>query len=126
MLVAVAQIEPELGERSRNLERCLARLDEAGAAGCSLVVLPECASSGYVFDSPDEAMAYAEEVPGPFVRALEDRCERLGIHCVSGVLERDGDVLRNTAVLVGPEGLVGRYRKIAPAVPGRRSLRAGR
>ncbi len=111
MLVAVAQIEPELGERSRNLERCLARLDEAGAAGCSLVVLPECASSGYVFDSPDEAMAYAEEVPGPFVRALEDRCERLGIHCVSGMLERDGDVLRNTAVLVGPEGLVGRYRK---------------
>ena len=64
-----------------------------------------------MFDSPDEAMAYAEEVPGPFVRALEDRCERLGIHCVSGMLERDGDVLRNTAVLVGPEGLVGRYRK---------------
>ena len=27
------------------------------------------------------------------------------------MLERDGDVLRNTAVLVGPEGLVGRYRK---------------
>ena len=51
MLVAVAQIEPQLGEKERNLETCLARLDEAAAAGAELLVLPECALPGYMFDS---------------------------------------------------------------------------
>lgn len=111
MLVGVAQIEPRLGELDRNRELCLAKLEEAAAAGCSLVVLPECASSGYVFDSAEEALPHAEEIPGPFTAALERACGRLSLHCVAGMLEREGDVLRNTAVLVGPEGLVGRYRK---------------
>lgn len=111
MLVAVAQIEPELGARGRNLDRCLGRIEEAAAAGCSLVVLPECASSGYVFESGEEALPHAEEVPGPFTHALEEACARLEVYCVSGMLERHADELRNTAVLVGPEGLVGRYRK---------------
>ena len=111
MLVAVAQIEPKLGERARNRELCLGRLEEAAGFGCSLVVLPECASSGYVFESPEEALPHAEELPGPFTTVLEEACARHGIHCVSGMLEREGDILRNTAVLVGPEGIIGRYRK---------------
>ena len=111
MQVAVAQIEPRLAALDRNREACLARLEEAAAAGCKLVVLPECASSGYVFDSPEEALGAAEEIPGPFTDALEAACGRLCIHCISGMLERDGDDLRNTAVLAGPDGLVGRYRK---------------
>jgi predicted amidohydrolase len=64
-----------------------------------------------MFDSAAEAAPFAEELDGPFVSALETACSRHGMHCVSGMLERDGDVLRNTAVLVGPDGLVGRYRK---------------
>jgi predicted amidohydrolase len=111
MLVGVAQIEPRLGELDRNRELCLARLEEAALAGCSFLVLPECASSGYVFDSAAEALPFAEEVPGPFSDALEQACARLDVYCVSGMLEREGDTLRNTAVLVGPDGLIGRYRK---------------
>jgi predicted amidohydrolase len=109
--VAVAQIEPRLAEKERNLEECLTRLDEAAAAGAEVVVLPECAIPGYMFDSLDEAMPFAEELPGPSTEALEAACARLGIHAVVGLLERDGDLLRNAAVLVGPEGLVGSYRK---------------
>jgi predicted amidohydrolase len=109
--VAVAQIEPRLGENKRNLDECLRRLDEAAAAGAELVVLPECAISGYMFDSLEEAMPFAEELPGPSTEALEAACGRLGLHAVVGLLERDGDLLRNAAVLVGPEGLVGSYRK---------------
>ena len=62
MLVGVAQIEPKLGERERNLEMCLGRLEEAAADGCSLLVLPECSSAGYVFDSFEEALPHAEEI----------------------------------------------------------------
>ncbi len=109
--VAVAQIEPKLGEVGRNLEACLARLAEAADAGAELLVLPECAIPGYMFDSAAEAMPFAEEIPGPTTEALAAECRGLGIHAVCGLLERDGDRLRNAAVLVGPDGLIGTYRK---------------
>jgi 5-aminopentanamidase len=111
MLCGVAQTEPRLGEPERNVEACLARLEEAAAAGCELLVLPECATSGYMFGSEDEAARYAEEIPGPSVEALARACARHGLHCVAGLLERDGDRLHNTAVLVGPAGLVACHRK---------------
>ena len=111
MLCGVAQTEPRLGEPDRNVEACLARLEEAAVAGCELLVLPECATSGYMFASEEDAAPFAEEVPGPTVEVLADACGRHGIHCVAGLLEREGDRLHNTAVLVGPAGLVGRYRK---------------
>ena len=59
MRVAVAQTEPRLGEKERNLDACLARLEEAVAAGAELLVLPECAIPGYMFDSLSEAMPFA-------------------------------------------------------------------
>ena len=111
MRVAVAQTEPKLGEKERNLAACLERLEEAASAGAQLLVLPECALSGYMFESTDEALPYAEEIPGPSTEALADACRRLDVYAVCGLLERDGDVLHNAAVLVGPEGLIGSYRK---------------
>jgi predicted amidohydrolase len=109
--VAVAQTEPRLGETERNLEACLARLQEAARAGAKLLVLPECAIPGYMFDSAEEALPLAQEIPGPSTELLERECSRLDMHVVCGLLERDGDVLHNAAVLVGPEGLIGTYRK---------------
>lgn len=111
MQVAVAQIEPKLFEQERNLEACLSRLEDTAAAGAQLLVLPECAIPGYMFDSAAEALPYAEEIPGPSTAALEDACRRLDVHVVCGLLERDGDVLHNAAVLVGPDGVIGTYRK---------------
>jgi predicted amidohydrolase len=111
MRVAVAQIEPTLGEPARNLELCLARLEDAAAAGAQLLVLPECAIPGYVFESVEEALPYAEEIPGPSTLALGTACAGLGVHVVCGLLERHGEGVRNAAVLVGPDGLVGAYRK---------------
>src|SRR5437588_3059609 len=111
MRVAVAQIDPKLAETERNLDVCLARLDEAVAAGAELLVLPECALSGYMFESAEEALPYAEEIPGPSTEALAAACARTGAHVVCGLLERRGDRLHNAAVLVGPDGLIGTYRK---------------
>jgi predicted amidohydrolase len=111
MQVAVAQIDPQLGEKEQNLATCFARMEEAAAAGAQLLVLPECAIPGYMFDSGEEAMPYAEEIPGPATEALERESARLGLYIVCGLLERDGDALRNAAVLVGPDGLIGTYRK---------------
>src|SRR5437867_13232595 len=111
MRVAVAQFDPKLAGKERNLDACLARLDEAVAAGAELLVLPECAIPGYMFESAEEAMPHAEEIPGPSTAALEDACRRLGSYVCCGLIEREGDHLHNAAVLVGPDGLVGSYRK---------------
>ena len=111
MRVAVAQIEPKLGEKERNLEACLARLEAAAAAGAELLVLPECAIPGYMFDSAAEALRFAEEIPGPSTEVLAAACRRLVVHVVCGLLEFDGEQLHNSAVLVGPDGLIGSYRK---------------
>src|SRR6266498_3708476 len=76
MRVAVAQMEPKLGESERNLDVGLGRLEEAAAAGAELLVLPECAIPGYMFGSLEEAMPFADEVPGPSTDALEAACRR--------------------------------------------------
>lgn len=111
MRVAVAQIDPKLAEADRNLAACVERLEESAKHGAQLLVLPECAIPGYMFESAEEALPFAEEVPGPSTEVLERECRRLGMHVVCGMLERDGDALHNVAVLIGPDGLIGTYRK---------------
>ncbi len=107
----VIQSAPVLGDVAGNLARCLDQLRAAAKAGCAVVVFPECALSGYMFGDAAAAWACAETVPGLCTDAIAQACAEHGVHCVLGVLERDRDRLRNTAVLVGPEGLIGRYRK---------------
>jgi predicted amidohydrolase len=64
-----------------------------------------------MFDSLEEGLSYAEEVPGPTTEAFERACERFDAYVICGMLQRDGDLLRNAAVFVGPEGLIGTYWK---------------
>ena len=110
--VAAAQIDPKLGQNEANLATILAGIATAAAAGARLVVFPECALSGYGFDSQNEANRHAETIPGPATLAVGEACARLGVHAIFGLLERDNDRLFNACVLVGPDGLVGSYRKI--------------
>ncbi|MDX6473701.1 MAG: hypothetical protein QOK22_2517 [Gaiellaceae bacterium] len=111
MRAGIVQSDPQLGDLEGNLRRCLERLDEAAAAGCGLVVFPECALSGYMFDDAESAMPAAIDVPGVETDVLLAACAKHGLHCVIGVLERRGETLLNTALLLGPHGLVGAYRK---------------
>ena len=54
MRVAVAQMEPILAEKERNLDACMARMEEAAAAGAELLVLPEFGAQRFVpFESPN-------------------------------------------------------------------------
>jgi predicted amidohydrolase len=111
MRAAVVQTNPRLGDVAGNLATCIARIQAGADAGCDLLVFPECALSGYMFSDRGAGLRCAEPVPGPSTDALAAACARTGVHCVIGLLERDGDHLRNTAVLIGPGGLIGRYRK---------------
>jgi len=108
--VAGVQFYPRIGQLRENCARILEKIEEAAAQGARLIVFPECALSGYVFDDLDEARAATERIPGPFTDALAATCKHLGVYAVAGMLEDLGDALYNSAVLCGPEGLVGVFR----------------
>jgi predicted amidohydrolase len=110
--VAAVQMEPRIGDVAENLEIILSRLVEAARDGANLVVFPECALSGYGFASRAEGLAAAVSTAGPELGSIAKLCSELRVHCVLGLLERDGDKLFNAAALVGPAGLVGVYRKV--------------
>lgn len=83
------------------------------ATGADLLVLPELCNSGYNFASHEQAWATSEEISDSvFVQHLESLCQCHDLHIVSGFNERDGDRLYNSAILIGPRGYVGRYRKL--------------
>ena len=109
--VGVGQTKCELGNIGENLQHCINMLDRAAEQGISLVILPECALSGYVFDDLDSARLAAVPLSGPEIAELADHCIRLGVYCVVGFLEDADDLVYNTAVLLGPDGLIGSYRK---------------
>jgi predicted amidohydrolase len=111
--VACLQMHPRVGEKAANVAASLAAIQRAAALGARLVVLPELANSGYVFNSRDEAFALAEEVPaGPTCTAWIAAAARLGVTLVAGIAEREGDALFNAAVVVGPAGYIGTFRKV--------------
>lgn len=110
--VACLQMEPRIGRKADNVARSLELIAQAGRAGANLVVLPELCNSGYVFATRDEAFALAEAVPGgPTCEAWVDAARKHALFIVAGITERDGDKLYNAAVVVGPSGYVGTYRK---------------
>lgn len=109
--IAAVQIDPGITKNEANLEKMLFWTAKAAAEGAQLIVFPECALTGYVFNSREEALPFMETIPGPATDRLADLCAELGVHAVFGLLEVDGDKCYNAAVLVGPQGLVGKYRK---------------
>ena len=112
MHIAGIQTDVVFGDLEANLNTLEAHLRAEVSAGTQLTVFPECFTTGYCFDSFDEAFNLAEAVPGPTIARVEKLCRELKTFVVYGMLERSGRDLFNTAVLIGPEGLIGSYRKI--------------
>ncbi|MBP89788.1 MAG: amidohydrolase [Planctomycetaceae bacterium] len=112
MRIAAVQMDVCLGDPQENLRVIQQRLEEAAEAGAKLTIFPECALTGYCFDSREEVLPFAESVPGPSCERLAETCKRLDVFAVMGMLEAAGDKLFNACVLVGPEGVVANYRKI--------------
>lgn len=111
--VASVQTAPQMGSVAANVARSLDMVEQAAAQGARLVVLPELANTGYMFESRAEAYALAETVPdGPSSQAWIALAQRLNIYLVAGIAERSGERLYNAALIAGPDGYLGTYRKL--------------
>jgi predicted amidohydrolase len=107
--VAYLQYAPEFGKRKENIERLIPL---ALSKEYRLLVLPELFGTGYNFASPEEVADVAEEPSdGPTFKALSAIAKKRKAHVVGGFPEDAGGVIYNSAMLVGPDGLVGVHRK---------------
>lgn len=109
--IAAVQTDCRLADVPANREALRRKLAEAAGNGAKLIVFPECATTGYGFESRAEATACAEPLPGPTSEAIAADCAKLGVWCVYGMLESAGGKLFNTCALIGPNGFVAGYRK---------------
>ena len=112
MRVAGVQTDVTFQDTSTNLAKLEAVVTSESAAGTDLTIFPECYASGYCFDSLEQALPFGESIPGPATNRVAALCARLRTHVIFGLLERVGSTLYNTAVLIGPDGLIGSYRKV--------------
>jgi predicted amidohydrolase len=112
MKIAGVQIDIHLGQTDANVAVIRERIRETRSAGAELAVFPECAVSGYCFESADEARPHAQTIPGPATDVIGRECARQNSFAIFGMLESDNGRLFNAAVLVGPSGVIGSYRKV--------------
>ena len=129
--VAAVQATPVILDAAASIDKAVDLIEEAAGQGARLVVLPETfvplypsnawARGASSFGGWDELWERLWEesvdVPGPLVAVLEAACSRLGVWCAIGVNEREAHrpgSLYNTLLLIGPEGLAHKHRKLMP------------
>jgi predicted amidohydrolase len=108
----LAQTGPKLGNKERNLKQISEQASKARKRNVDLLIFPELHLTGYTMR--DEVSHLAESIPGPSTRKVETLAREHGVHVIFGMPEESEvkGVIHNTAVFVGPKGLIGKYRKI--------------
>lgn len=110
--VAAIQMKCILGDKEANFQKAETLILEAVQKGAKIVVVPELFNTGYRVEEKDVELA--EAIPGKTTEWFCQLAHEHQIYLVGAILEKsivNGNVY-DTAVAVGPEGLVGSYRKI--------------
>ena len=131
--VAAIQATPVILDAEASVEKACRRIGEAAADGAELAVLPEVFVSLYPSNAwAHEAASYegwdelwarmwasSVEVPGPLTDRLAAACAEHEIHCAVGVNEREADrpgSLYNALLVIGPQGVLHKHRKLMPTM----------
>ncbi|MFP6637939.1 MAG: nitrilase-related carbon-nitrogen hydrolase [Nitrospinaceae bacterium] len=108
--VGFVQNKPIFGNIQENLDRVEKLLDGHDA---DLFVFPELFATGYQFKDMAESRSLAEHIPGGTItNALIALAQKTHTYFVAGLSEIEADQVYNSSVIVGPEGYIGKYRKI--------------
>ena len=113
--LAAVQMEPQLGCKKENVAKSVRMINEAADQGANLITLPELCNTGYMFNSRQEVYDCAEPVPGGYTCGEWEKVAReRGVYIVAGITELAEDGVRcyNSAVLIGPDGYIGKHRKL--------------
>ncbi len=111
--LALAQISSKRENKKVNIAKMEAITAKAKIQGADLVIFPELFLTGYVVR--DQLYELAEVIPGPTTKRIEQIAKEKEIHIIFGMpelSEKTRATIFNTAVIIGPEGLIGKYRKM--------------
>ena len=121
MTVAVVNFKVDAGKKDSNLSRIIGFLEAAAKSGADLVLFPEMCLMGYDYFvneeiSMEEKVQATETIQGPSCKEIEKVAKERGIYIVFGASEKEegSDTLYNSAIAIGPEGVIGSYQKIHP------------
>lgn len=110
MKVGFVQNNSEFGNVQTNLDHVEKLIIGKEA---DLFVLPELFATGYQFKNREESAQFAEPVPdGITSRFLCTLAKKCNAFFIAGLVELEDDRIYNSSVIVGPQGYIGRYRKI--------------
>jgi predicted amidohydrolase len=111
--LALAQISSRRENKTENLRKIEEFTKKAKEAAADLVIFPELSLTGYVVH--DQIYELAEKIPGPSTQRIEELAKKTGMHIIFGMPElskKAEATIFNTAVFVGPNGVIGKYRKM--------------
>jgi len=111
--IALAQISCKREDKTENLKKIEKTMIKAKKQATDLVIFPELSLTGYIVR--DQIYELAETIPGPSTKIIESIAKKAKAHIVFGMPElspKTQATIYNTAVLVGPEGFIGKYRKM--------------
>ena len=109
MKIGYLQTSPAFGDKLGNFEQVKKLL---GNLEADLIVLPELFATGYTFTSKNEAQLSAEKCDGTTAEFLIDLAKKTGAVIVGGFVEKDGDQIFNSSLIVSDKDVLGTYRKI--------------
>lgn len=109
--VTCCQIPLMIGDTTGNRTTARTAIEAAARDGAQIVVLPELATSGYVFADRAELESLAETRDGPAITEWANLAEAFELTIVGGFPEAACNEVYNSAAVVDPTGLRGVYRK---------------
>lgn len=103
-------------DKSKNLDQMVSMAEEASKSGADLILFPEAAPTGLInSDDPMKDIKLGEPIPGPATSLLSQAAVEGNIYVATGIFEKDGNSLYDSAVLIDPCGHIAlKYRRISP------------
>jgi predicted amidohydrolase len=111
--LALAQMSSKRENKKENLQKIEELTIKAKEQDADLVIFPELSLTGYVLH--DQIYELAEIIPGPSTRKMEELAKKTATHIIFGMpelSEKTKATIFNTAVFVGPDGFIGKFRKM--------------
>ena len=110
---AAIQYEPTQFKKENNISSLLKFCENAAKAGSKLIVTPEMGTTGYCFLDREEIKPLVESIPGPTTDKFYEISKRYDCYIVIGFpeVDKETNLYYNSAVLIGPEGIIGKHRK---------------
>ena len=120
--VAVVNYQVATKDKKKNVRRVTGFAEAAAKRGADLVLFPELCIMGYNYyidgaiDKADKIMT-TETLDGEICQAVSEVAQKYGIYIVFGMAEKktpDSTEIYNSAIAIGPSGVIGSYQKIHP------------